>query len=116
VVLAAVGGALAAVAGSDADALRHSCVNQTATVGVEQPLMLGTMCSPSVSLDSRRSAIMSEAAAADALWIGGSVIAITGLVLAFVLPDDVTHPDESTPAVAAGCGPTGCNASLTVSF
>lgn len=118
VVLAAVGGALAAVAGSDADALRHSCVTQTATVGVEQPIMAGTMCSPSVNLDSRRSSVMAEAAAADALWIGGSVIAITGVVLALVLPDDVSHPDEATPApaVTAGCGPTGCNASLTVTF
>jgi len=116
VVLAAVGGALAAMAGSDADALRHSCVTQSPTVGVEQPLMLGTMCSPSVDLAGRRSGIMTEAAVADALWIGGSVIAVTGLVLEFVLPDDVSNPDAGTPAVTAGCGPTGCNASLTVSF
>jgi hypothetical protein len=116
VVLAAVGGAIAALAGSDADALRHSCVTQSATTGLQQPLVLGTMCSPSVNLDSRRSSIMTEAAVADALWIGGSVIAITGLILAFVLPDDVTQPEGSTPAVSAGCGPTGCNASVTVRF
>lgn len=111
VVLAAVGGGVAALAGSDADALRRSCVTQTTTVGVEQPLLLGTSCSPSVNLESRRSAVMTEAAIADALWIGGSVIAVTGLILAFVLPDDV-----NMPAVSAGCGPTGCSGNVTVSF
>lgn len=118
VALGAVGGALAAVAGGDADALRRSCVTQSATVGVEQPLQLGTSCSPSVDLAGRRSTIQTEAAVADALWIGGSLIAITGLVLAFVLPDDVSQPEGGTPAptVSAGCGPTGCSGSLTVSF
>jgi hypothetical protein len=116
VVLAAVGGGIAALAGSDADALRHSCVMQSATVGTEAPLVLGQMCSPSVNLDGRRSAVMTEAAVADALWIGGTVIAITGLVLAFVLPDDVVSSDSSTPAVSLGCGPTGCSGSLRVSF
>jgi tetratricopeptide (TPR) repeat protein len=117
VVLAGIGGALAAVAGADADALRHSCVTQSATTGTEQPLVLGAMCSPSVNLESRRSAIMGEAAAADALWISGSIIAVTGLVLAFVLPDDVTQPsDPAAPAVSAGCGPTGCSGSVTVHF
>lgn len=116
VVLAAIGGGLAALAGSDADALRHSCVTQSTTTGLEQPLVLGTMCSPSVDLDGRRSAVMTEAAVADALWIGGSLIAITGLVLAFVLPDDVSGSGDTAPAVTAGCGPTGCNASLRVTF
>ncbi len=116
VALAGIGGALAALAGADADALRRSCVTQSSIVGVEQPIALGTSCSPSVDLAGRRSSIMTQAAAADALWIGGSVVAITGLVLAFVLPDDVTQPAAGTPAVSAGCGPTGCSASLTVSF
>lgn len=115
VVLAAVGGGIAALAGSDADALRHSCVTQSSSVGLAQPLQLGTSCSPSVMLESRRSAVMTEAAIADALWIGGSVVAITGLILAFVLPDDVSSP-PGTPAVSLGCGPTGCNGSLRVSF
>lgn len=115
VVVAAVGGALAAVTGSDADALRRSCVTQSGSVGTTAPLVLGTSCAPSVNLDSRRSAIMTEAAVADALWIGGSIIAITGLVLALVLPDDVT-PGDSAPQVSAGCGPTGCSGTVTVSF
>ena len=113
--LVAVGVGVGVAAGQDGDALRRSCVTQSATTGLEQPIVAGTMCSPSVSLDSRRSSIMTEAAVSDALWIGGSVIAITGLVLAFVLPDDVTTAD-GTPAVSAGCGPTGCSGSVTVSF
>ena len=114
---AAIAGAvLAGVAGADADALRSSCVVQSPTTGLDQPLMAGTMCSPSVMLDSRRSTIMSEALAADVLWIGGAVIAITGLVLALVLPDDVAMSDSAAPTVTAGCGPTGCTGNVSVRF
>ena len=109
--VAIVGAVLAGIAGSDADALRHSCVMQSPTTGLEQPLVFGNMCSPTVNLASRRSGIQAEATIGDVLWIGGAAIAITGLVLAFVLPDDVT-----APSVSAGCGPTGCTGSITVSF
>jgi hypothetical protein len=112
--LVAGGIILGVVAQGDADALRASCVTQSATTGLMQPLMSGPNCSPSLNLESRRSSIMGEAAGADALWISGAVIAATGLVLAFVLPDDVSNP--SAPAVSAGCGPTGCSARMTVSF
>jgi hypothetical protein len=113
--LAVAGGVLDGVAGSDADALRRSCVSQSATMGFTQPLTMGSMCAPSVNLDSRRSAIMGEALAGDVLWIAGAVVAITGLVLAFVLPDDQPS-DSATPTVSAGCGPTGCTGNVSVSF
>jgi len=115
--VAVVGVVLGVVASSDADALRHSCVTQSATTGLTQPLALGPMCSPSVNLEGRRSAITTEAGVADALWITGAVVAVTGLVLAFALPDDVTQPGETpAPTVSAGCGPTGCSGTLTVAF
>lgn len=111
----AAGIVVGVIAGNDADALRASCVTQSATLGTEAPLARGTSCSPSINLESRRSSIQTEAAVSDALWITGSVIAATGLLLAFILPDDVTQPD-GTPTVSAGCGPTGCSGTVTVQF
>ncbi len=113
--LTVVGVVLGVVAQGDADALRRSCVTQSASTGVTAPLVLGTACSPEVQLDSRRSTIQTEAAAADALWIGGAVIAATGLVLAFALPDDVAS-SEGQPQVSAGCSPTGCSGSVRFAF
>ncbi len=74
-----------------------------------------------MTLESRRSSIQAEAIAGDALWIGGGLIAVTGLILAFALPDDQpagsTAPSTpATPPVTAGCSATGCSASVTVSF
>lgn len=42
----------------------------------------------------------------DALWVGGLVVGMLGLVLLFALPSDL----ETIPAVA--CGPDGCFAGL----
>ena len=47
---------------------------------------------------------------ADALWIGGAVVAATGLVLTFVLTED---SDVSGSAV---CAPAGCAVTLRSSF
>jgi hypothetical protein len=102
------------IASTDADALRHDCVDQSPTSGFEQPLVRGTNCSPGVNLESRRSTIQAEAIAGDVLWVSGAVIATTGLILAFALPDE--YPPGTPPPVTAGCSPTGCSATLTTHF
>ncbi len=111
--LVVVGVILDVVASLDAEQLRHDCVVATPTAGFEQPLLPGTDCSPSVGLESRRSTIQTEATAGDALWIGGGLIAVAGVILAFALPDEYAG---STPPVTAGCSSTGCSAAVTVSF
>lgn len=118
-VLAGVGVGLGVVASQDADALRASCVIASPTTGLAQPLDRGAACAPSVDLASRRSTIQSEAAAADALWITGAVVGVTGIVLALVLPDeraDAAPAATPPPQVSGGCSPTGCFGSVTVSF
>lgn len=120
---AVVGGGLALVVGGvivgviaslDADQLRRDCVVATPTSGFEQPLQRGTNCSPDVGLESRRSTIQAEALASDVLWVTGSVVAVTGVILAFALPDE--YPPGSAPPVTAACTSTGCFASVTTSF
>jgi tetratricopeptide (TPR) repeat protein len=112
--LVVVGVIIDVVAATDADRLRHDCVVSSPTMGFEQPLLPGTSCSPAVQLESRRSAIQSEALAGDILWVSGAVVAATGLILAFALPDE--YPAGTPPPVAAGCSPTGCSATITASF
>jgi tetratricopeptide (TPR) repeat protein len=118
-VLAGVGVGLGVVASQDADALRRSCVTASPTTGLMQPIDPGPACAPSVDLASRRSTIQTEAAAADALWITGAVVGVTGIVLALVLPDeraDAAPASTPPPQVSGGCSPTGCFGSVTVSF
>lgn len=51
--------------------------------------------------------------ATDVLWIGGAVLAATGLVLALVL----TEPSSADAVpLTAGCDATGCRASLRLRF
>jgi tetratricopeptide (TPR) repeat protein len=65
-------------------------------------------CPPETEEDAAE--IDSIALAADILLFGGLAIAVTGLVLTFVLPS------ESGMQAAASCGPTGCYAALGGSF
>ncbi len=118
-----VGGGLAAtgtglvlgsVATSAADKLRGDCVADPRTVGATAPLVRGSSCAPSVNLSSRRSSIKTEAALGDAMWIGGSVIAVVGLVLVFALPDQ--YPDLERSPVTASCSARDCTASLHLTF
>ena len=74
-------------------------------------------CNPSVDLPGRRDTIQTLAGVGDALWITGAVVGVAGLVLFFVLPDEVpATSDAPSPSVSASCGPTGCYGSLEVSF
>jgi hypothetical protein len=57
--------------------------------------------------------VLAQAAIADVLWIGGAILAGTGLVLAFQLDDDVS---EQVPGASVACGPSGCAVSLSGSF
>lgn len=106
--LAAGGIAMGVVATSDADALRRACDTFNGA----------PVCNPSVNVVSRRSDIQVLAGVGDALWITGAIVGVTGLVLFFVLPDEVPplESDPATPSVSASCGPTGCYGSLEMSF
>jgi hypothetical protein len=68
----------------------------------------GTRCPPALEDDAAQ--IDDIALAADVLLFGGAAIAVTGLILTFVLPSD-----ESLMA-AATCGPASCYAALRGSF
>jgi tetratricopeptide (TPR) repeat protein len=105
---------LGVLAKNDADDLHDECVADPHTEGVNAPLMEGDACAPSVDLDSRRDSIKARATVADVLWISGAIVGVTGLVLAFALPDE--YPDLEQPPVTAGCGPHECRASLRLRF
>jgi tetratricopeptide (TPR) repeat protein len=105
--LAAAGITMGAVATSDADTLRAAC----------QEIDGAIACNPGVDLPGRRENIQTLAGVGDALWITGAVVGVAGLVLFFVLPDEVpATSDAPAPSVSASCGPTGCYGSLEVSF
>jgi hypothetical protein len=105
VAIAGAGAGVAVDAQGQADSLRAMCPNR---VCQGDPTVDG----PTEPL-TRRPGIQTQAAVADALWIGGATIAVTGLVLAFLVDDDVEH---GAPAASAGCGPTGCSATLRLTF
>lgn len=97
-VLLAVGGAaviVGAITGSLA--LTHRADAES--------LCQGTRCLPDV--ESRASEIAALAMATDVLLFAGAAIAVTGLVLTFVLQEGGAEARAS-----AGCGPTGCMALL----
>lgn len=111
-VAAGTGIALGVLAKNDADELKGDCVLNPRTEGATGPLSQGDFCAPSVDLESRRNAIQTQATIADALWIGGAVVGVTGLILAWALPDEY----EDIPPVAASCTPSRCDATLTLRF
>ena len=118
VAAAGTGVVLGVLAKSDGDELRGNCVADPHTAGAMAPLTEGTACSPALDVESRRDSIQTKALIGDVLWISGAVIGVTGLVLAFALPDE--YPDEEQaaglPRVAAACSTHACRASLRVSF
>lgn len=110
----ATGIVLGTLATSDADELRDQCVADPRTDGATAPLVLGNACATSVDLESRRDSIQTQATIGDALWIGGAVIATTGLVLAFALPD--VYPELEKAPVTAACSPSECRAVVRFNF
>ena len=104
-------GSLATIDGED---LRRQCVAAPKTDGASAPLVQGNACAPSIDLDSRRDSIKTRATLGDALWIGGAVVAVTGLVLAFALPDE--YPELEQVPVTAACSPKRCEATLRLAF
>lgn len=106
-----VGVALGVVAQQDHDALARDC-NGTG------------QCNPAANLASRRSSILAMAGAGDGLWVGGTIITVAGVILAFALPDDViTHTDAETPPAAeptvtpaAACTGDGCMVAVSGTF
>lgn len=90
-------------AASQADAIRLRCTQPD-----------GSLVCRSTELAANRDGIVVQAAVGDALWIAGAAVATTGLVLAFLLPDDII--DGSAPAAAASCSSTGCYGQLTLHF
>lgn len=85
-----------AVALVDGDALRADCG--------------GSMCPPSEQ--DRVSSVTGLSNATDALLIGGGVVAVTGLILTFVLRDG----GGEAPQAAIACDSTGCAASVRGAF
>jgi hypothetical protein len=105
---------LGGLATSDASGLREQCVADPRTDGARAPLTQGTSCAPSVEVEKRRDSIQSQAMVGDVLWVGGAALAVTGLVLAIVLPPSER---ESKPMpLTAACGPGSCQAALHLSF
>jgi len=114
VVLAGTGIVLGSLAAMDGDELRDQCVADPRLEGAMAPLMRGSACAPSVDLESRRDSIQTRATIGDALWIGGAVVGVTGLVLAFALPDE--YPELESPPVTAGCSSRRCQATFRFAF
>jgi len=113
--ITATGVVVGILAKSDADELKGECVlSPIDGAGTKAPLMEGTSCAPSIDLEARRDSIQSQALIGDVVWISGAVVAATGLVLAFALPD--VYPDQESPPVTASCSTTECRASLRLSF
>ncbi|MBX3271239.1 MAG: tetratricopeptide repeat protein [Sandaracinaceae bacterium] len=67
-------------------------------------------CDP--SLRSQHEDAQTLALVGDVLWIGGAVVAATGLVLTFVL----TEGGGESATAAVSCGPTGCHAGVRGTF
>lgn len=114
VVATATGLTLGGLASSDATGLRAQCVADPRTDGASAPLTTGTSCAPEIEVEDRRDAIQTQAMVGDVLWIGGAALALTGLVLAIVLPPSEREP-ERVPLRAA-CGPGTCQAALHLRF
>jgi TolA-binding protein len=112
IAVSGTGVVLGVLASKDGDELRGDCVADPRTDGASAPLQQGMACAPGVDLESRRKSIQTQATVADVLWIGGAVVAATGIVLALALPDE--YPDELP--VSLGCGPADCGAAVRLAF
>lgn len=76
-------------------------------VSLDQNAALHELCPDDVCADTpqmrdRQREMLTLSNVADVLWIGGAVIAATGLVLTLVLRE------EAEVSATAACGPTGC--------
>lgn len=106
VAAAGVGVPLGVDAAGQADAVRLRCTQPEG----------GLLCR-STEQAPNRSSIVTQALVGDILWIAGATAAITGLVLAFLLPDDIVGESATPPPqVSASCTGEGCYASLTLSL
>lgn len=101
-----VGGA-AVIAGAVVGGL---ALDQATSLSSECP---GNLCPPTTDLDERRGNAQLLAGVADGLLIGGGVVAATGLVLSLLFG---LGGDEQPVSAEAGCGPTGCGATLRGTF
>lgn len=98
VVLGGVGAGLAAEASSRGASILERCT----------PTPAGQQLCRDESLLAGRQGVLDQALAGDILWITGAVIGLTGLGLAFGLPDDIVQSDAP---VQAACGLGGCSVS-----
>ncbi len=98
----AIGGAVTGgIALSETDALLAECEDG--------------QCDADVDLDGWRGSVRALAITTDVLLFGGGAIAVAGLILGIVLNSGGT-PADTAPEVSAGCGPTGCGATLRTRF
>jgi tetratricopeptide (TPR) repeat protein len=86
----------------------------TGGVVVAEDAALTAMCSDGACPGAARShanGIEALANATDALWIGGAVVGVTGLILTLVLRDE-----SPAPPVAASCSEKGCSLQVRGTF
>jgi len=86
-----------------------------AIVSLDQNATLHELCPNGVCADTpemrdRESEMLALSNAADVLWIGGAVVAVTGLVLTLTLRE------ETDVAATAACGSTGCEVQMEGRF
>lgn len=101
--LAVVGGVLTGVGaalGIAAVGTGVAALDQRAALAASCPM---SACAP--GFESAQSNGQALAITTDALWVSGSVVAITGLAL---LIADLAAPSESGPSAAAACTHDGC--------
>jgi tetratricopeptide (TPR) repeat protein len=99
-----VGVPLGVDAASQADAVRLRCTQPD-----------GALRCRSMADAPNRSGIVTQALVGDVLWIAGASAALSGLVLALLLPDDLAG-ESAAPPLSAACTGDGCHASLTLTF
>jgi len=101
---AGVGVPLGVDAASQADGLRLRCTQPD-----------GALLCRDADAAAGRDGIVTQAGIADALWIGGATVTLAGLVLAFLVPDDIVGESAAAqPTVTAACTTDGCYASLAL--
>jgi len=86
------------------NAIRNACTQPSLQT---RPSIVG--CAAEDQLGAHRDEVVTLASVADGLWISGASLAITGLVLAFLVPDDIVD----VSGTSAMCTSDGCFAQLS---
>ena len=85
-------------------AIRNACTQPALQT---RPSIVG--CAEEQALGDRND-IVTMAGLSDALWVAGAALSVTGLVLAFLVPDDIVD----VSGTSAMCSGDGCFAQLAL--